>query len=76
MTPQIDLFHQPVYSEDGYVAITDYTDERINTHIYTPDGVWCGCSGASNPYTLMADVKHIIKFRKAYDIRRKKGKGR
>lgn len=71
MIPQIDLFHQMVYAEDGYVAITDYTDERNDTHVYTPKGVWCGSSGASNHFTIIADVKQIIKFRKHYDSRRK-----
>ena len=67
MVPTFDLFHQLAYSEDGYLAITDYTEEHITTHVYTPYGVWCGCTGAYSRYTMLADVKHIIKFRKAYD---------
>ena len=65
MIPQIDLFHQLVFQQDGFVAIADFTKEhQPQTDVYTPDGVWCGCTGASHQLTVMADIKHIINFKK------------
>ena len=64
MIPQIDLFHEMVYqSPEGFVAVRDYTDDHIQVNIYTPDGIWCGSSGASCHATVMADIRSIIKCR-------------
>lgn len=67
---QIDLFHQlRATTKEGFVAITDYTDEWPTTHIYTPQGEWCGCSGATNEASLQADIRIIVKYRINYEQR-------
>lgn len=66
--PDIDLFHHlRAKTADGFVAITDYERDPPNTHVYTPQGEWCGCSGASSEASLQADIRHIIKWRKEYE---------
>ena len=61
MIPKTDLFHQIVYRQDGYVAIANYTDEhQPSCDIYDPHGEWIGNSGASNVYTMAADIRIII----------------
>lgn len=66
MIPQIDLFHQIVYRQDGYVAIANYSDEhQPSCDIYDPHGEWIGNSGASNIYTRAADIRIIIKDNKS-----------
>jgi hypothetical protein len=68
MIPNIDLFHQLlVKTKEGFVAITNYTDDPVKTHVYTPHGEWCGCSGASNNLSLLADIRHIVKSRIKYE---------
>lgn len=70
MKPDIDLFHQLVTTTpEGFVAITDYTDNPVNTHVYTPNGEWCGCTGASSKFTMLADIRHIVKSRIEYEQR-------
>ena len=64
MIPNIDLFHELVYkSAEGFVAIRDHTDDRPNVKIYTPDGECFGTTNATNPLTVMAAVRGIIKWR-------------
>ena len=71
MKPDIDLFHQLVTTTpEGFVAITDYTDNPVNTHVYTPQGEWCGCTGASSKFAMLADIRHIVKSRIEYDYRK------
>lgn len=66
MIPKIDLFHQIVYRQDGYVAIANYSDEhQPSCDIYDPHGEWIGNSGASNIYTRAADIRIIIKDNKS-----------
>ena len=61
----VDLFHQVVWEGDGYRAVTDYTGEWLRTDVYRPDGVWIGCSGAENRWTILADVRIIVSWHKA-----------
>ena len=69
MVPQIDLFHQLVFQQDGFVAISDFMAEHHpRVDVYTPDGIWVGLTGASNTYTQMADIRHIIKYRKGFKV--------
>ena len=67
---QIDLFHQ-LYAKtkEGFFAITDYMSEPVTTHVYTPQGEWCGCSGSSNELTIQADIRVIIQTRIDYELR-------
>ena len=68
MVPQIDLFHQlRATTKEGFLAITNYMWEPVNTHVYTPQGEWCGCSGATNELSLQADIRHIVKTRIRYE---------
>ena len=71
MIPKIDLFHQIVYRQDGYVAIANYSDEhQPSCDIYNPHGEWIGNSGASNLFTRAADIRIIIndnKTRMSYE---------
>ena len=39
----------------------------IKTHVYTPQGEWCGCSGAINELSLQADIENIVKTRIKYE---------
>ena len=69
MTKDIDLFHQlRATTKEGFVAITDYMSSPTKTHVYTPQGEWCGCSGASNELTLQADIRIIVKTRIDYEL--------
>ena len=68
MVQVIDIFHQLfMKTEEGFVAITNYTESTIKTHVYTPQGEWCGCSGATNELSLKADIRHIVKSRIDYE---------
>lgn len=68
MIPKLDLFNQLVTkTQQGFVAITCYLREPVQTNVYTPQGEWCGCSGATNELTLMADIRHIVKTRIEYE---------
>ena len=68
MVPVIDIFHQLfMKTEEGFVAITNYTERTIKTHVYTPQGEWCGCSGAINELSLQADIQNIVKTRIRYE---------
>jgi hypothetical protein len=70
MIPQFDLFHQLFFEDkEGFVAITDYTQDTPRTHVYTPQGEWCGGSGASNKLTLLADIHNIVQNRIEYEKR-------
>lgn len=70
MRPEIDIFHQlKVKTAEGFVAITNYTEDFPTTHVYTPQGEWCGCSNASNELSLMAAIRGIVKNRIAYERR-------
>ena len=70
MIPQLDLFHQLfMKTDEGFVAITNYTEDSVCTHVYTPQGEWCGGSGASNKWTLQADIRSIVKSRIQYEQR-------
>ena len=72
--PGIDLFHQlRAKTKEGFVAVTDYMREPVNTHVYTPQGEWCGCSGACNELSLQADIRHIVKTRIDYERKRTNG---
>ena len=58
----IDLFHQPYYSQDGYVAFQvvsslPYPDFKV----YAPDGTWCGGTNATNELSRLANIRLIIK---------------
>lgn len=67
MIPQIDLFNQLFYrSDDGFVAIICYDQDIAGINVYAPDGEWCGATRASNHYTRMADIRHIINYRKQW----------
>lgn len=57
----VDLFHELVWEGDGYKAVKDYTGERARTDVYRPDGRWIGCSGAENRWTMLADVRIIVR---------------
>lgn len=64
MIPAIDLFHEKVYtSQEGFVAIRDYTCQCPSIDVFTPNGEWFGNTGASNHLTALADIKHIIAWR-------------
>ena len=68
MVPQIDLFHQlRATTKEGFLAITNYMWDPVKTHVYTPQGEWCGCSGATNELSLQADIKNIVKTRIKYE---------
>ena len=68
MKPDIDLFHQLVTTTpEGFVAITNFKGDPVKTHVYTPQGEWCGCTGASNKFTMLADIRHIVKSRIEYE---------
>ena len=70
MIPQIDLFHQLfLKTKEGFMAITDYTQDTPRTHVYTPQSEWCGGSGASNHLTLRADIHNIVQNRIEYEKR-------
>lgn len=70
MIPQLDLFHQIfMKTAEGFVAITNYTENPVRTHVYTPQGEWCGASGASNKLTLQADIRSIVKYRIEWEQR-------
>lgn len=70
MIPKLDLFHQlAAKTPEGFVAITCYTFEPVQTNVYTPQGEWCGCSGAINDLTLQADIRDIVKNRIDYERR-------
>ena len=65
---QYDLFHElRATTKEGFIAITDYFSHPIQTNVYTPQGEWCGCSGATNEWTLQADIRHIVKTRINYE---------
>ena len=64
MIPDKDLWHSVFYEQDGYVAVLDLTGPFPSCNVYTPDGEWCGCSGASNHLSRLADVRHIIRWNK------------
>lgn len=63
---EIDLFHQKVYEEDGYLAIADYTGQWRDVDIYDPSGKWFGGTGAVNDLSMMSDVRLIIKWHKRW----------
>lgn len=66
MIPQIDLFHILEYqSPEGFVAISDYTEQPVeHTDVYTPDGIWCGATTATQVRSsLIAAIRSIIKYR-------------
>ena len=68
MIPKLDLFHQLFYrSPEGFVAVLFYTERFPEANVYTPQGEWCGCSGATNEWTLQADIRHIVKTRINYE---------
>ena len=68
MRPQIDLFHQlRATTKEGFLAITNYMWDPIKTDVYTPQGEWCGCSGAIDEMSLQADIRHIVKTRIRYE---------
>lgn len=62
----VDLFHQVVWEDGGYVAVTDYTGEWKRTDVYRPDGRWIGCSGAENRLTILADVRIIVRRHRSF----------
>lgn len=65
MKPQIDLFHQLIYEDDGYQAILIVDDEPWpHVNVYQPDGEWCGGTNAENNYTRMAAIRETIKINK------------
>ena len=65
----IDLFHEVECVDSGYVAITDYTEDIPTTRCFTPDGECFGGTRTSNPTSRAANIRIIIKQRKAYDSR-------
>ena len=70
MIPEIDLFHQRVAStDDGYVVVKNCTEVFPKYDVYTLSGEWCGCSGASCPESIRADVRIIIRYRRSYEQR-------
>jgi len=67
---QYDLFNQlRMVTPEGFVAVTNYEREPTKTHIYTPQGEWCGCSGAANEASLKADIRIIVKSRIEYETK-------
>ena len=64
MIPEIDLFHQLYFADQGYTAIIDYTDSNPQVDIYAPNGEWCGCTNASSDASRMGAIRQTINYRK------------
>lgn len=67
---ETDLFHQLVYKDsDGFCGIMDYTQELPFVQVYTPQGEWCGGTGAvCCEASIRGNIRAIVKYRKEYEI--------
>ncbi len=59
MRPRIDLFHQLVLEQDGYIVIANYTDAWPQYNVYDPRGRWVGCTNCGAGWKSIC--KGIIK---------------
>ena len=72
MLPIFDLWHQ-LYkrTKEGFFVVkvfpTAMTEDTPSYNVYTPQGEWCGNTRAANPLSIDADIRHIVKWRMAYE---------
>ena len=71
MIPKIDLFHQVIYRQDGYVAIAYFENlPWQDIHVFRPDGEWCGCTNTTTEEGRKAAIRKIIKYNQDYERRK------